>query len=119
MDLLIATAACDAVFHRPWRTNRCDLRGPEERRICRSLRRRRRPTYRPQLSNLLAVSRYIPLRSAPGRFLATHKSSRYMISYWDAAILAAPEALGAQTLFSEDLSDGQQYGGVRVVNPFS
>jgi predicted nucleic acid-binding protein len=42
-----------------------------------------------------------------------------MISYWDAAILAAPEALGAQTLFSEDLSDGQQYGGVRVVNPFS
>jgi predicted nucleic acid-binding protein len=50
--------------------------------------------------------------------IAVEYSARYAISYWDAAILAAAEALGAHTLYSEDLSDGQQYGGVRVVNPF-
>jgi predicted nucleic acid-binding protein len=45
-------------------------------------------------------------------------SERYRISYWDGAIIAAAEALGATTLFSEDLSDGQSYGSVKVVNPF-
>jgi predicted nucleic acid-binding protein len=43
---------------------------------------------------------------------------RYQISYWDAAIIAAARALGALTLYSEDLSHGQDYDGVRVVNPF-
>ena len=46
-------------------------------------------------------------------------SARYAISYWDAAILAAAEVLGCHTVYSEDLNDGQQYGRVRVVNPFS
>ncbi|MFO1187371.1 MAG: PIN domain-containing protein [Alphaproteobacteria bacterium] len=45
-------------------------------------------------------------------------SERYQIHYWDGAILAAAEALGATTLYSEDLSHGQIYGSVRVVNPF-
>ena len=45
-------------------------------------------------------------------------STRFKISYWDAAILAAAEALGAATLYSEDLSHGQHYGPVKVVNPF-
>ena len=51
--------------------------------------------------------------------IAIEISERYAISYWDAAILAAAEALGAKTLYSEDLNQGQQYGRVRVVNPFS
>jgi predicted nucleic acid-binding protein len=51
--------------------------------------------------------------------IAIEKSERFAISYWDAAILAAAEALGAATVYSEDLNDGQQYGQVRVVNPFS
>jgi predicted nucleic acid-binding protein len=43
---------------------------------------------------------------------------RYQISYWDAAIIEAARALGCREILSEDLSDGQDYGGVRVVNPF-
>ena len=43
---------------------------------------------------------------------------RYQISYWDGAIIAAAEALGAETLFTEDLNHDQKYGSVRVVNPF-
>jgi predicted nucleic acid-binding protein len=43
---------------------------------------------------------------------------RYQLRYWDAAVLAATLKLGANTLYSEDLSHGQTYDGVRVVNPF-
>jgi predicted nucleic acid-binding protein len=51
--------------------------------------------------------------------IAVGLSERFTISYWDAAILAAAEALGSRIVYSEDLNDGQQYGEVRVVNPFS
>ncbi|MBZ5609123.1 MAG: PIN domain-containing protein [Acidobacteriia bacterium] len=51
--------------------------------------------------------------------IAIEQSERFGISYWDAAILAAAEALGAHTVFSEDLNDGQRYGKLRVVNPFA
>lgn len=43
---------------------------------------------------------------------------RYGVSHWDATILAAARALGCRTLYSEDLNPGQDYDGVRVVNPF-
>lgn len=43
---------------------------------------------------------------------------RFRISYWDAAILEAARALGCETVLSEDLSDGQDYAGVGVQNPF-
>ncbi|MGP8245867.1 MAG: PIN domain-containing protein [Bryobacteraceae bacterium] len=51
--------------------------------------------------------------------IAIELSQRFMISYWDAAILAAAEALGTHTVYSEDFNDGHQYGRIRVVNPFS
>ncbi len=51
--------------------------------------------------------------------IAVEFSERFTISYWDAAILAAAEASGASTVYSEDLNDGQLYGRVRVVNPFT
>ena len=51
--------------------------------------------------------------------IAVELSERFTISYWDAAILAAAEALGSRIVYSEDLNDGQRYGEVRVVNPFS
>jgi predicted nucleic acid-binding protein len=43
---------------------------------------------------------------------------RFAISYWDAAIIEAARGLGCQVVLSEDLSDGQDYAGVRVENPF-
>lgn len=51
--------------------------------------------------------------------IAIEKSERFAISYRDAAILAAAEALGTRTVYSEDFNDGQRYGRVQVVNPFS
>ncbi len=51
--------------------------------------------------------------------IAIEQSERFAISYWDAAILASAEALGANTVFSEDFNAGQRYGKLRVVNPFA
>jgi predicted nucleic acid-binding protein len=43
---------------------------------------------------------------------------RFQISYRDAAIIEASRALGCVQVLSEDLSDGQDFAGVRVTNPF-
>lgn len=43
--------------------------------------------------------------------------ARYQISFWDALIVHAAQASGADILYTEDLADGQQYGSVRVLNP--
>jgi predicted nucleic acid-binding protein len=43
---------------------------------------------------------------------------KFQISNWDAAILAAAAQLGCTIVYSEDLSHGQDYDGVRVENPF-
>ena len=50
---------------------------------------------------------------------ALQLKSRYGIAYWDAAVIAGAHRLGASTLVSEDLAHGQDYGGVRVFNPFA
>ena len=42
---------------------------------------------------------------------------RYKISFWDALVVQAAGSSGATILYSEDLSDGQTYGLVRVINP--
>src|SRR5688572_27833385 len=44
--------------------------------------------------------------------------TKFGISYWDAAILAAAKQLRCSTVYSEDLNHGQDYDGVRVINPF-
>lgn len=43
--------------------------------------------------------------------------ARHQISFWDALVLQAAQASGAEVLYSEDLSDGQTYASVRVINP--
>jgi predicted nucleic acid-binding protein len=46
------------------------------------------------------------------------EQSRWNLSLWDALILAAARASGATELITEDLNHGQDYDGVRAVNPF-
>ena len=55
------------------------------------------------------------------RFLfieALRWKEKWKLSYWDALILAAARKAGAKELWSEDLSAGQDYEGIVVVNPF-
>lgn len=55
---------------------------------------------------------------APLLKTAIIRSQAWKISYWDAAVISAAEALGATKLFTEDLNDGQLYGRVQAINPF-
>ena len=43
---------------------------------------------------------------------------RYELSYWDALIVAAAERAQCEHLLTENLQDGQDFNGVKVVNPF-
>lgn len=45
--------------------------------------------------------------------------ARYQVSFWDALVIQAAHAAGAEILYSEDLSDGQRYGTVQVRNPLT
>jgi predicted nucleic acid-binding protein len=49
---------------------------------------------------------------------ALNERLRWQLSLWDALILAAARVSGATELFTEDFSHGQDYGGVRAINPF-
>lgn len=49
---------------------------------------------------------------------ALSAKERWQLSYWDAAILEAARSSKCEVLLSEDLNHGQDYDGVRVVNPF-
>lgn len=45
---------------------------------------------------------------------------RYQLSHWDALIVAAALLAGCETLYSEDLQDGQVFENrLTVINPFS
>jgi predicted nucleic acid-binding protein len=45
--------------------------------------------------------------------------TRYQLSFWNARVVQAAQASGAEVLYSEDLSSGQRFGPVRVVNPLT
>jgi predicted nucleic acid-binding protein len=50
---------------------------------------------------------------------AAQLSGRDQLSLWDSMILLAAQRTGCSTLWTEDLSDGQEFGGVTVRNPFA
>jgi predicted nucleic acid-binding protein len=43
---------------------------------------------------------------------------RHGLPYWDAAIVAAAQALGCDQLLSEDMQDGRRINSLTIVNPF-
>ena len=49
---------------------------------------------------------------------AIARSAHGQISIWDCMVVEAALVGGAQTLYSEDFTHGQQFGPLRVVNPF-
>ena len=65
------------------------------------------------------LSWQVVVNTAESTVRALDIEHRYKISFWDALIIQAAETAGATLLYSEDLSSGQNYTSVRVVNPFS
>jgi predicted nucleic acid-binding protein len=48
--------------------------------------------------------------------IALHKQAR--VGFWDAMVVQAAAESGCDTLWTEDLTDGQLLRGVRIRNPF-
>lgn len=66
---------------------------------------------------LLATRQVVPT-TAEGTLRALALSSRYQLSAWDAAIVQSALDAGCDTLYTEDLQNGQRFAGLTVVNPF-
>jgi predicted nucleic acid-binding protein len=82
-------------------------------------RRPGRITHEQATSSIESLRRFPVQDITVGLMLAaTETRQRFQISYWDAAIIEAARTLGCDVVLSEDLSDGQDYDGVRVENPF-
>ncbi len=73
-----------------------------------------------QATTLVDSFRRFPLQETTISVMLSAMATRqrFGISYWDAAIIEAARALSCQVVLSEDMSDGQDYAGVRVENPF-
>jgi predicted nucleic acid-binding protein len=50
---------------------------------------------------------------------AGHLSQQFNLHYFDALIIAVAARAGATMLLSEDMQDGLDVGGLKVVNPFA
>ena len=78
------------------------------------------------LTHEQAMAFLTPIRTLPTQEItqdlfdrATEVKRRFGLSYWDAAIPAAAEMLGCDAVYSEDMSQQVDYGGIRVIDPFS
>lgn len=88
--------------------------------LCVNLRRKAgRPLDRKATREIVAdyMSWHVVVNGGESILESLDLEEKYQISFWDALVVQAAHASGAAVLYSEDLSDGQMYGGVRVVNP--
>ena len=83
-------------------------------------RKSRRPVPRRQARQLLSVylSWAVVVNDGDSILEALELERRYRLSFWDALIVQAANRTAATALYSEDLSHGQVYGAVPVINPF-
>jgi len=84
-------------------------------------KRRTDPLSREEAAQWIAKWMQLQVESVtPGHVnLALEIGHRFQVSYYDALILAAARLAACSVVYSEDLNEGQDYGGVKVINPFA
>jgi predicted nucleic acid-binding protein len=103
-----------------WTTQQGALSTQVLQELCVNLRRRvAHPLPSDDIAKLIEdyLSWEIVINTPQAIIAALAIETRYKISYWDALILHAADSCGAVVLYSEDLSHGQRYGAVEVLNP--
>ena len=50
---------------------------------------------------------------------AIRRSQSSRLSYWDSLIVETALSAGAEILYTEDLQNEQEIGGLRIINPFT
>lgn len=84
----------------------------------------RRKTILSMENAVVQVEQYLALfvcpPTVPGDIInAAQTAERYRLAYFDALICAVASRAGATVLLSEDMADGMEIDGLRIVNPFS
>lgn len=105
-----------------WRTRSGVVSTQVLQELCVNLRRKAgRPLKLKATRDLIVdyLSWQVVVNTGESILEALDLEERYQISFWDALVVQAAQASGAEVLYSEDLSDGQRYGSVRVVNPLA
>ena len=109
-----------ALLEKLWHTRSGVISTQVLQELCVNLRRRTgRPldvrTIREIVTDYLSWE--VVVNTGESTLEALEIEKRHGISFWDALVIHAAETSGAGILYSEDLSAGQSYGPVRVVNP--
>jgi predicted nucleic acid-binding protein len=78
------------------------------------------PISHQQAVRLIESFRRFPVQDVTSAIVmaALDTGQRFQLPYWDSAIIEASRAVGCTEVLSEDLSDGQDYAGVQIINPF-
>jgi predicted nucleic acid-binding protein len=108
------------VIEHLWHTGQGVISTQVLQELCVNLRRKvARPLPVYEIRHLIQdyMSWEIVVNAPESTIEALEIELRYKISFWDALILQAAQGCGASILYSEDLTDGQRYAGVQVVNP--
>lgn len=73
-----------------------------------------------QAADLVTAFGRFPVQDTTSELLhaAITAKATYGLSYWDAAIIEAARMSGCDVVLTEDLSHGQDYGGVTALDPF-
>jgi predicted nucleic acid-binding protein len=106
---------------RLWKERRGVLSTQVLQEFCVNVRRKfQQPLTNEEVREAVLAYKSWPLvvNTANSVLRALELEQRYQVSFWDAMIVQAAESAGCEVLYSEDLSHGQEYGGVLVVNPF-
>ena len=110
------------LIERLWRTGEGVLSTQILQELCVNLRRKvARPVPIDEIRRLVQdyLSWEIVVNTPEAVIEAQEIETRYKISFWDALVLQAAESSGAAVLYSEDLSMGQTYGTIQVVDPLA
>jgi len=89
--------------------------------VCASTSSRQRtPLTRAEARRWIEIWLAFPMYAVDGASIleSIRIGERFQISHFDSQILAAAKRMGCPTVYSEDLNHGQDYDGVRVIDPF-
>lgn len=87
--------------------------------VSRSKMKRSWPKIKEALESLLALDLTVAPLTVLSHAAAVEIASRHDIHIYDATIIACALEAGCDTLWTEDLTDGQRFGGLTVRNPFT
>lgn len=110
------------VIHRLWSSGSGRLSHQVPKEFYVTVTRKLKPGQPPEMARdeVRDLMAWQPIPASGELFeLAWEMEERWKLSWWDCLILASARQTERSTLLTEDLPDGLDMGGLRVINPFA